>query len=205
LRDITSEMSAALSAANVAGVCYLAELYFDSGTVYIWSGVGTLEWGEKSFIGGGNLVGISEIRENQGLEATGLVCALSGVNPSLLSLALTERQRGRPFKLYLGIYTARSYVLTEDGGFVLTEDGGRVVLESELVDEPYRVFNGLMDTMDIVTDGSSATINLNVESIMLTGRKPKQRRYTNEEQRKYYVNDKGLEFIPSLQDKEIVW
>lgn len=204
MRDITTAMSDGYSGANVTPA-YLAELYFDSGMVGVWSGVGTLQWGEKSYIGGGNLVGISDIRENQSLEATGLNCVLNGVSSSLISTALSEKQRGRPFRLYLAIVSTKPIVLTEDGGSALTEDGGAILVENELVDSPYRIFNGLMDTIDINTDAETATINLAVESLMLIGRKPKLRRYTSQEQKKYYPNDLGLDFIPNLTDKEIVW
>jgi hypothetical protein len=130
---------------------------------------------------------------------------LNGVDTSLISLALTERQRGRSFRLYLAIVSTRPAVATEDGGDVLTEDGGRVLVENELVDSPYRIFNGLMDTMEINTAGETATINLSVESLMIIGRKPKLRRYTSQEQKKYYPDDVGLDYIPNLQDKEVVW
>ena len=34
---------------------------------------------------------------------------------------------------------------------------------------------------------------------------PRVRRYTLEDQKLNFPNDKGLEFIPSLQNKDITW
>lgn len=263
MRNLTPEMGLSVSAVNMTPAL-MAELYFDSGTVYIWSGVGTLRWGEKQYIGGGNLIAISEVKENQGLEATGLIATLNGIPSNLIGTVLSENQRGRPFKLYLGAVTETGDVLTEDGDNVLlewasnlvteddediiteagdslyaegalpiflgfdefitedgdtliTEDGdtlinegnyrgeGVVLTEARLIDAPYRIFNGLMDTMEITDSGETSTVNLTVESIMLIGQSPKLRRYTQADQQKHYPLDTGLKFMNSLQDKEVVW
>lgn len=204
MRDISPEMEAALHAPNVQPVL-MAELYFDSATVRLWSGIGTLTWNGNDFTGGGNLISISEIQESQGLEAKGMTCTLTGIPSNIIGTVLLENQRGRPFRLYLGVVSINNNVLLEDGDYVLTEDGGNVLLENTLVDSPYRIFSGLMDTMEIVDTGETSLVNLNVESIMIVGQRNKVRRYTSEDQKKYYPNDKGLDFIASLQDKEVVW
>lgn len=204
MRDISPEMEAALHAPNVQPVL-MAELYFDSATVRLWSGIGTLTWNGNDFTGGGNLISISEIQESQGLEAKGMTCTLTGIPSNIIGTVLLENQRGRPFRLYLGVVSINNNVLLEDGDYVLTEDGGNVLLENTLVDIPYRIFSGLMDTMEIIDTGETSLVNLNVESIMIVGQRNKVRRYTAEDQKKYYPNDKGLDFIASLQDKEIVW
>lgn len=204
MRNISTAMADAYSAANVEPAL-LAELHFDSAPVYMWTGLGTLTWNGKEYRGGGNLVGISEIKENQGLQATGMIATLTGVPSSLISLALLENPRGRPFRLYLAAVDSGAHVLTEDGDDVLTEDGGNVLLESQLISEPYRIFSGLMDTMEIIDSGETSVINVTIESIMIIGQRSKVRRYTKEDQNKYYPADKGLDYINSLQDKEIVW
>lgn len=205
MRDITTEMAAAYGGANVAYPALLAELEFDSAPLYMWTGLGSLVWDGKTYIGGGNLVGISDIDENQGLEATGIVVSLNGVPSNIVSLAFNESARGRPFKLYLAASIPDGELLLEDGDNLLTEDGGNFLLEPQIVSEPYRIFSGLMDTMQILDSGETSTITVTVESIMIVGQRSKVRRYTKEDQKRIYPNDKGLDFINSLQDKEIVW
>lgn len=204
MRDLTPEMQAVMTAKSLRPAL-LAELYFDSGTIRLWSGIGTLSFGGNDYIGGGNLIGISPIDESQALEAKGMSATLTGVPSNLIATTLLENQRGRPFRLYFGIVSNRFNVLTEDDDFVLTEDGGNVLLENSLVSDPVRIFTGLMDTMEIVDTGETSTINMNIESILITGQRNKIRRYTNEDQKKYYPTDRGLEYINSLQDKQIVW
>jgi len=185
VRDITAAMAAEFESRSLMPIL-IAELEFDSGTLYMWSGVGDLSWNGNTYIGSGNLINISTVEESQNLEAKGIVCSLSGVPSSLISLALTEKTRQRAFRLWLGA--------------INNGDSPRA-----LVDEPYRIFTGLMDVMEISDDGETAIIRLSVESAMITGRRAKIQRYTSEDQKKLYPDDVGLDFIPQLQDKQVVW
>jgi hypothetical protein len=62
-----------------------------------------------------------------------------------------------------------------------------------------------MDTMGIEDSGDTANIGLTAESRLIDLERSRERRYTSEDQKIDYPNDKGLEFIADLQDKEIVW
>lgn len=206
MRNLTPQMASEVESKNLTPVI-LAEAIFDNDPLRMWTGYGSLFWGDKEFFGGGNFIGISPIDETQDTVAKGIVASLNGIPSTLVSLALSERCRGRPFRLYLGIVDTRRYVATEDDpGRVELEDGsGYVLLENQFVDSPYRIFSGLMDTMEFSDNGDTADIRLSVENILITGQRTKIRRYTSEDQKKYYPNDKGLDFINQLQDKEIVW
>lgn len=204
-RNLSTDMITELSAPSVSAVI-LGEAFFDSATIRMWTGIGTLEWRGNQYLGGGTLVGISSIDETQNTEAKGIVVTLNGIPSNLISAALAERSRGRPFRLYLGSVISRRYVGTEDGtGLVITEQGGGVLLENQLIDSPYRIFSGLMDVMEFVDSGENATIRLSVENSLIVGQRPKLGRYTMEDQKKRFPEDRGLDFINQLQDKELVW
>lgn len=205
MRDVSTEMVTEFSGRSVSPVL-MAEMFFDSQTVGMFTGLGTLTWGDKTFLGGGNFIGVSPIEETQGTEAKGIVVSLNGIPANLISLALAERSRGRPFRMYLGSVVTTRYVATEvDPGRVMTEDGGYVLLENNLVDSPFPIFAGLMDQMEITDNGETADIRLSVENALIIGQRSKIARYTSEDQKKLYPNDKGLDLINRLQDKEIVW
>ena len=51
----------------------------------------------------------------------------------------------------------------------------------------------------------SATITLNLESRLIQLERPKNRRYTHEDNKKDLPGDLGFEFVTDLQDKEIIW
>ncbi len=205
MRNVTADMLAEFASGHVYPAL-MAEMFFDSATVGMWTGLGTITWGEKDFFGGGNFIGVSPIAETQDNEAKGITVSLNGIPSSLIASALLEKTRGRPFKLYLGSVLTRAAVATEDtSGVVLTEDGGYVLLENQFVDSPYRIFSGLMDVMEFVDNGETATIRLTVENALIIGQRSKLSRYTSEQQKSLYPNDKGLDMINQLQDKEIVW
>lgn len=204
-RNMSPDMIAEFSSPSVSPVL-MGEAYFDSATLRMWSGYGTLEWNGEDFLGGGNFIGVSPIEETQELQAKGIVVTLSGIPSTLIAAALVERSRGRPFRLYLASVQTRRYVATEnEPGIVLTEGGGGVLLENQLIDTPLRIFSGIMDTMEFTDNGEEATIRLSVENILIVGQRAKLQRYTDEDQRKRFPEDAGLSFINQLQDKEIVW
>lgn len=206
MRNLSPEMAAEFSGESTNPVL-MGELEFDSGTLRMWTGLGSLFWGEKEFLGGGNFIGISPIEETQETVAKGVVLSLNGIASTNIALALAERPRGRPFRLYLAVASTRRYVATEAGdGLVELEDGsGYVLLENNLVDSPYRSFSGLMDVIESSDNGETATLRLSVENILIVGQRTKIYRYTDLDQKKTYPNDKGLELINQLQDKELVW
>lgn len=185
----------------------MAEMFFDSGTIGMWTGFGSFEWNGVNFLGGGNFIGISPVSEIQGTQAKGITATLNGINSNLISLVFNERLRGRPFRLYLATMSTKSYVATEeDEGRVELEGGdGYVLLENDLIGEPLRIFSGMMDTAEILESGDTCDVSLTVENSLIIGQRSKLRRYTNEDQISQFPQDKGLEFINSLQDKEIVW
>ncbi len=181
MRDIDSTLATILSG-KVADVALLAEMGFDSGTLYMWTGYGDLTWDSKTFLGGGNLIGISGTEETQELQAKGLELTLSGIPDDQIALALTEKTRGRPFRMWLAS-----------------------VVDNVVVGTPYRIFTGMMDVLSMNDTGQEASLVLTVENSLIIGQRAKIRRYTSEDQRKYYPNDTALNRIPQLQDKEVVW
>lgn len=206
MRNLTSEMATEFASQSVSPVMF-ADMFFDSGTLRLFTGYGTMEYNGETYTGGGNFIGISPIEETQESIAKGIICSLNGIPSTAIALALVERCRARPFKLYLGAITTTSYVALEsDDGVVALEDGtGFVRIENELIASPYRIFSGLMDVIEIQDSGETCTLRLSVENILIMGQRNKVSRYTDIDQQNLYAGDIGLNLINSLQDKEIVW
>jgi hypothetical protein len=205
MRDLPAQIASEIVSPAVMPAL-LAEMYFDSGPLYMWTGIGELIWSGKTYIGGGNLVSISPIQETQELQAKGLVCTLNGIPSNLIATVLSEKSRGRSFKLYFSTISLQGYILQEDGSYILQETGGSAILtEANIVTTPYRIYTGLMDVMEFSDNGETATIALSVESAMIIGEREKKTRYTAEDQKRLYPNDKGLDNISQLQDKEVIW
>jgi hypothetical protein len=162
----------------------MVEALFDSGTVRMWSGYGDLSWNGVTWIGTGNLLGIGTIEEASELRATGVDISLSGIPSDLLNIALAEPYQDRECRVYLGAFDSNTGALLGD---------------------PYRIFGGRMDIMQIRDGGDTATITISVESKMIDLERPRERRYEDADQTAFFPNDRFFKFVQSIQDSEVTW
>jgi len=177
-RDITTPVLDALDDAVVYPF-FAVDIDFSSGPLYVWSGYGDLTISSKTYIGVGSLLNISNVEETTEIEAKGASLTMSGIPSSFLSLALQEPYQGRECRIYFGMTSSPSdYV---------------------------EIFSGELDQMNISENGDSCTIAITAENILIKLERPVVRRFTNEDQKSRFPDDKGLEFIADLQDKEIFW
>lgn len=189
----------------------LVKAEFDSGDVRFWTGVGEIQYNGETYVGAGNLLSLSCPNENRDLTAGNFDVQLSGINASMLSIALSETSyNGRPITIWLGcLYQFDSFdLLTEDGQSLLTEDGDNLILEQAevgIIGEPVRLFQGYMDVMTINDDGETATINMRSESKTVLLTNTQERRYTSKDQQLDYPDDNFFDQVPSLQNLEIIW
>ena len=116
------------------------------------------------------------------MQANGVKISLSGVPTDLVSVALNENYQGREAIIYFG-----------------TMSGGAVV------STPYALFKGFIDIMVIQENADVSTIGLTAENKLINLEQSKVRRFTSEDQKIDFPNDKGFDFVAGLQDKEIVW
>jgi len=181
-RSLTSAMQSAVTADLVRPIT-LVQCAFDSGNLNLWNGIGNITVDSVDYVGAGTLLSISAISESAELTANGITVALSGVTEPLISKARDEDYQGRELKVLLGM---------------INEDGTVSV-------DPVVVFSGFMDTMVLNDGGETATIQVTVENRLIEFERTRIRRYTAEDQKLDYPNDKGLEFVAEMAEKEIVW
>lgn len=181
-RSLSNDMQN-VTTSTVVRPIILVEAEFDSSDVLIWSGIGDLSWDSKTWIGTGQLLRVDAMEESVEMRAVGTTVTLSGIPSELLSIALQEDYQGRQLTVYLGAF--------DDSGTVITS--------------PVIVFKGRMDIMTISESGDSASIQVNVENRLIDFERPRERRYTSEDQKIDFPSDKGFEFVSTIQDKEIVW
>jgi len=177
-RDITSPVSNALDDAVIEPF-FAVDLNFSSSPLYVWSGYGDLVIGSKTYLGAGQLLNISSVSETTEMEAKGATITMSGIPSSFLSLALQEPYQGRGCSIYFGVTSNPSdYV---------------------------EVFAGELDQMNVEEASETCTISVTAENVLIKLERPVVRRFTDEDQRSRFPDDKGLAYVASLQDKEIFW
>jgi hypothetical protein len=162
---------------------YAVEFLFDSGDVRFWTGYGDITANGEEWAGSGMIMAIASSNETTDLSANGMLFTFSGLDSNFIAVALRENYRGRIAKLYLGALNNLN----------------------QPVSNLYQLFAGRMDVMTIQEDGQSATITINVENVLIDLQRPRVRKYTNEEQLARFANDKSLEMVASLQEKDIAW
>lgn len=181
-RSLTSTMETATEADLVRPIL-LCQLAFDTGNLNLWNGIGDLTVDSVDYVGAGTLLGVGAVEESSELQANGITLTLSGVTSPLISKARDEDYQGRELKVLLGALNSTNGVIAD----------------------PVVIFSGFMDTMTIKDGGEFATIAVTAENRLIEFERSRARRYTAEDQKIDYPNDKGLEFVAELSEKEIVW
>ena len=181
-RGITSALNTKFTSSSFRPFVAV-DLDFSGGNVTVWTGLGNITFASTTFVGTGEILGISPVTENGAVQANGMVVSFNGLDSSLVSTALTENYQGRSAIVYVGVI---------DDDYTVVAD-------------PYQLFKGRMDQMTISDDGESANIKVTCESRLIELNRPRVRRYTMVDQQSEFSGDKGLNFISSLQDKSIRW
>lgn len=182
MRSFTPSVQSQIAGKTVFPVL-LVEISFDSGFVRLWSGIGPLTWDSRTWLGAGNFGGVSAIAETAGLAANGVSLTLSGIPSSVISITLGEYTQGRPVTIYLGFMT----------------EAGAVVAD------PFILFQGRTDTMQIDDGAQTATVTVACESRAIFAKRSGERRWTDQEQRNDYPDDGGFRYVQAIQDKPLVW
>lgn len=180
-RDLTAGALAQIAATELQPIL-LFRAEFQSGTIYIWNGIGNLSWNSQTWIGVGTFMSFSDIEESTEVKAVGASITLSGIPSDLVSTALSDVRQNKPGKLYLGFLSSGS-----------------------IVSDPYLIFAGRLDVVHLDESSEGSTISLQYESRLIDLSRPRVFRYTPEDQEREFAGDLGMEFVPALQDKKVTW
>lgn len=181
-RNLTAALLAALQAGTVRPVVFY-EGEYSTGTLRLWSGVGPFTWNAQTWTGVGQMLGVAPIEEGSDVRAVGFSVSLSGEASVLLSANLSAARNGLPGRVWIGALDSAGTVIAD----------------------PFRAFDGRFDVPDIFVEGSACTITARYESRLIDLDRPRERRYTHEDQQIDYPGDRGFEYVPGLQDAQIVW
>tara|TARA_R100000278_G_scaffold115010_1_gene93735 strand:+ start:651 stop:1208 length:558 start_codon:yes stop_codon:yes gene_type:complete len=181
-RTVTTAVNNEFTATELSPF-FAVELAFDEGTVRLWTGYGTIQVDGNDFLSGGDILGVSGITETADVAANGITITLSGLDTALVASALTEDYQGRACNLYVGVLS----------------DAGAVIAD------PIKAFSGRMDLMTVEDNGATAQITITAEHRLIDLERSRVRRYTSQDQKLDFPDDRGLDFVAELQDKEVIW
>lgn len=101
-RDLSPEVEAALGRSDLR-VALFYEGEFADGWLRLWTGLGDIVWGGRTWVGAGTLMGIGTLDETMEIIASGTSITLSGVPSALQQLALAQAEQGAPGRVYMGL------------------------------------------------------------------------------------------------------
>ncbi|MDA0790255.1 MAG: hypothetical protein O2780_12460 [Proteobacteria bacterium] len=180
-RDINAALVTASTDDVFRPIIFVA-MAFDSGTIYVHNGIGTITWGGNPYLGVGDFGAIDAIAEGPDISPYAITLMLSGLDSSLMDEAENQDYYLRPITIYLG---------GMDG------DGA-------LVADPDEVWSGFMDVMEYVV-GSENVIKLTCESAMAVFDRANASLYTNESQQAAHTGDTIFEYLTQMQDAKLNW
>lgn len=182
-RNLTAAMKTAVRAPVVRPALLYEGEFANGQFVRLWTGIGPLAWGGKTFTGGGELLGISPIGENVELRAEGFQITLSGMPADKISLAQQSLRQNKPGNLWLAAFN--------DGDV--------------LIADPYLLQSGKLDIARIRDEGETCTIAVRYEGRLIDLERPRERRWTSEDQALLYPGDKGFDYVEEIQETELAW
>jgi len=180
-RTTDSSLISALTAGSLQPAIFVM-LTFSTGPQYIWSGIGSVTWNGHTWTGLGPLLQLSPISDAATVEPRGASVSLSGLDATLLPLAMADFVLGLPAAIYLGLGSGGTLIAT-----------------------PITSWAGRMDQCSIDVTGTDATITIALENRLLDLNISTERRLTNQDQQMTWPGDLGLAFVDGIQELTIYW
>jgi len=162
----------------------LVDLDFPSGILYITDAPMDIVFNGNTYLGVGDLGSIGVMTESSNQQANGITLTLSGISPTQnnINILLAEHYQGRSCKIYHAFL-----------------DDNHVLVPSPVMDGEF-----IMDEPTINL-GTTATITIAAESILIGWSRATLLRYTDEDQQRLHPGDKFLGGVSKAAEEKIDW
>lgn len=181
-RTLTNDTKAELTA-SVARPIFLFYGEFEGQTLRLCTSQTDKTWDSETWTGNSWLSEIGVASENSDGRVSGATVVLDSVPSLVVSLALSNVRRNKVGKIYLGFLDSSGSV----------------------IDDPAIVFSGRFDSATVSEAPNGSQVTFSYESVANRIDVPKEHRLSNESQRNFYIDDRGLEYVESLSDWRGYW
>ncbi len=158
-----------------------ANIQFESGTVYVHSGTGTIVLNGFVYYGMGKMGAVDDVGETNSTSPAQLKLTLSGLDLSLFATTLNERCVGRQANIYL--------VVMDDSGVVRAAD---------------MIFQGKVSSTG-ATAGETNALQYTVSNIFEDWQRPFPDRYTDESHQAAQPGDRIFRYVAQMAERSIYW
>ncbi|WP_313349388.1 hypothetical protein [Paracoccus sp. (in: a-proteobacteria)] len=159
-----------------------------------WLGYGDLTTGGVTYKGTGDVIQISAMSSTYGTSAGMVTFSIPAASPEMIARCDNQavEVNGRAVRLYYQLFA-----MLEDA-----DNGGH---RGRLIGTPISVFVGRMRDMRSTSSEDGREIELEAYGRMSWQGKPPYGRWTPADQKSRSAGDLGLELLPTLKDKSIIW
>ncbi|NUL39376.1 hypothetical protein [Kosakonia sacchari] len=158
-----------------------ANIQFESGTVFVHSGTGTIVLNGFVYYGMGKMGAVDNVDETNSTSPAQLKLTLSGLDLSLFATTLNERCVGRQANIYL--------VVMDDSGVVRAAD---------------MIFQGKVSSTG-ATAGETNALQYTVSNIFEDWQRPFPDRYTDESHQAAQPGDRIFRYVAQMAERSIYW
>ena len=156
---------------------------FDTDTIRLWTGIDDITVDGETYTGAGSLLAVGDIEDTMEVKSTNCTFTLSGMDKTVLDLALSEDIQNRKITLLMGYLS-----------------GGGNVSAGEIV-----LFSGRMTNLTISDETNGMTVAINAENRLVDLNRPCNLRYTQQSQQIISSGDTGFKYVMAIQDKPVEW
>lgn len=181
-RPMSAAMEAALEGAIIFPIYFFA-IGFASTTVRLWTGRGDRTWDGQTWQGVGWILGMSETEETSETKATTFTLGTQA-NTVLIAAFLGNFRRNKPVTVWQGLLSP---------------------VDRSLLEDPIVIASGLTSVNEIDTDPKKPGIALSCESRIADLERARVRRYTLEDHRIDWPEDRFFEHVGRLADRILPW
>jgi len=162
---------------------FAVKAQFDSDTIRVWTGIDDITINSETYTGAGDLLNVGDIEDTLEMKSTNCSFSLSGMNETVLNLALSEDIQNRKIFLYMGYLS-----------------GGSNVSSGEIT-----LFSGRITNLSVNDTPTGMTIVVNAENRLVDLNRPCNLRYTQASQQIIDTSDTGFKYVMAIQDKQLDW
>lgn len=181
-RPLNSSTSAVLSEETLyPGL--LVELKFSEMTLRLTSLTRDVTYGNLIYVSNGWLLPIDGIQQSTDIGNYGFDLALNGISTALMSLILGNEDASERGTVWLAFFTSSGSV----------------------VGAPILLYRGLIDSTQIDDKLENPTAVVKLENDLGRFDTSQNFRFTDESQKAYYPEDRGFEYVESLDDWSGFW
>jgi hypothetical protein len=179
-RGLSTTNTTQVDAAHLHEVV-LVKLEFDT-PVYVHSGIGNISYDGNTYLGVGDLGGISALRESEALGPAAVTLTLDGTDSDYITEALDSGNLYDKVTIYEGY----------------RQDDGT------LYDDPWIAWKGWFEYAS-VSLGEQAIVEVTCQHDLSVLNEKDGGRYSDEDQQDAYTGDVGFEFVAATVGVKLVW